>query len=88
MLASWSNSGKRSNRAIRPALRTAGGAAGRCTFVNKRLYEETQELMTNVFKSMRMLETIKDGHWSHHLQAIAMLKAANIKPDMEGRNVA
>ncbi|WP_349607184.1 MULTISPECIES: hypothetical protein [Cupriavidus] len=44
--------------------------------------------MTNVFKSMRMLETIKDGHWSHHLQAIAMLKAANIKPDMEGRNVA
>ncbi|WP_354683854.1 hypothetical protein [Cupriavidus necator] len=50
--------------------------------------KETQELMTNVFKPMRMLKTIKDGHWNHHLQANAMLKAGNIKLDTEDCNVA
>lgn len=44
--------------------------------------------MTNVIKPMRMLETIRDGRWNYHLQANAMLKGGNIKPDTEGCNVA
>ncbi|WP_268989244.1 hypothetical protein [Cupriavidus necator] len=44
--------------------------------------------MTSVVKPMRMLETIKDGHWNHHLKANEVLKAGNIKLDTEGCNVA
>jgi hypothetical protein len=87
ILRSWSNSGKHTNRAIRPALRKTAGAAGQCTFFRMRRYVATQERMTNVIKPTRLLATMQDGQ-CHAMQAIERLKAGNIKPDTEVCNVA